>query len=72
MMTIEEDRKICEAAMDGKYEEWRYDNGWVWVDSNDCLCPFYEPNAQFIAHFNPSKVGEMLDEIEQLRKELKR
>lgn len=76
-MTPAELRRIAEAATPGPWELDKCDNR-VHVDyvraPNDenliapiCSVSSPGPNAEFIATFNPQRVLELLDEIDQLR-----
>lgn len=66
-------REIVEAATLGKWEVKQEDDYWYISSFHAEICSVFDKkNAQFIAHFNPTKVGEMLDQIEQLKAENKR
>lgn len=78
-MSNKTDREICDAATPGPWEiECMTDRDgeeYIEVSGNDYKIPMTPFDAEFIAHFNPSKVSEMLNaldakdaEIERLRK----
>ena len=74
------DREICDAATPGPWETCE-DDGTTWVISSGPLTTYIakmshdgeeqqKDNAEFIAHYNPEKICDMLDEIDKLRKDL--
>ena len=65
------DREICGEATDGGwYDHFVDSKGRTFVvsdsyDPDDPVCVVdTDPNAAYIAHFNPQKVTQMLDELE--------
>lgn len=66
------DREKAEKATPGP---WHHIEGWKVVDPDGWgICDIHErtgqDNAQFIAYFNPKKILEMIDQIEELRRQL--
>lgn len=73
-MSDKTDRKICEAATPGPWHLWSDDCDYV-RDSTGYIFRFYDVSFEdrdFIIHFNPSKVVELLDRIDELESELER
>ena len=77
-MTTKADREIVEIATPGPWKKPFKHSGSVYDEKEEnCIVGGYhaditEEDAKFIAHFNPAKVFDMLNRIEELEAKLSR